>query len=861
MARITATTDPEMSVREKRNMERARRIAAGGIVLLENSGVLPLKPDGRTLALFGNGVRRMVKGGEGSGAVNSRVVINVEQGLEEAGFRIGSKGWLDRYDSDCSRHNEEYLSRFTAILKEKGWVGLNWGMENPYRDPDVPNIRMEDMEGTDRDCAVYVIARTSGEGSDRKLAPGDYELTDREIMNLNILAGYYRHTVVVLNVGGVVDTKPLRSIQGVDAVLLMSQPGCAGGYALADVITGKASPDGRLAATWAENYSDYPCADSFSYLSGDLDDAWYRSGIYVGYRYFDSFGIRPAYPFGFGLSYTEFVMTTTRAELLGATVRLSVAVHNTGAHTGRETVQIYVSQPQGALDKPYQVLAGFAKTGTLLPGQGETVTVTIPVRDLASYDEKRAAYVLEPGTYYVRIGKHSRDTHIAAALELDRLIVTEQLQNKVSADCAFDVLLAAPDMFYSYPSEEQEKASAHRLKIDPLAVPTAIVHYPQDPAVLTTDRQETVTMTDVITGRASLDDLTAQLTIPELTELVVGAERGGFGSGAHIGAASTACPGAAGDTTSGLIESRGAENLVLADGPAGLRLATYYVADSEGNVIPGLGESVFGSLGQYLGIETPERPEDAVDHYQYSTAIPIATMLAQTWDPAALEEAGDIVGEEMEEFCVTLWLAPGMNIQANPLCGRNFEYYSEDPLLSGLCAAAGTMGIQNHPGCGTTIKHFALNNQEDNRSHSNSHCSERALREIYLKGFEVAVKQAKPLALMSSYNLVNGIHAANHKELLTDILRSEWGYEGIVMTDWGTTGASEGFKYGSSSPVMCVKAGNDLIMPGSQADADSIVDAVGAELTLAELQTCAKRILSLVLLRMKSRQTAEDSMR
>ena len=201
----------------------------------------------------------------------------------------------------------------------------------------------------------------------------------------------------------------------------------------------------------------------------------------------------------------------------------------------------------------------------------------------------------------------------------------------------------------------------------------------------------------------------------------------------------------------------------------------------------------------------------------------------------------------MEEFGVTLWLAPGMNIQKNPLCGRNFEYYSEDPLLSGRCAAADTRGVQKHPGCGTTIKHFALNNQEDNRTHNNAHCTERALRELYLKGFEIAVKDAQPLALMTSYNLVNGVHAANHKELLTDVLRDEWGFAGLVMTDWGTTEAADGFKYGASSPALCVKAGNDLTMPGSQADVDAILAAVGKELSLAELQACAKRILTLAL--------------
>jgi beta-glucosidase len=630
----------------------------------------------------------------------------------------------------------------------------------------------------------------------------------------------------------------------------MSQPGCAAGHALADVLTGKAAPGGRLTATRAEKYSDYPCADSFSYLSGDLDDSSYGEGIYVGYRWFDSFNIRPAYPFGFGRSYTDFELNVIRTEICGESVRVTTSVKNIGSkYAGRETVQVYVSQPQGKLDKPYQVLAGFAKTKELAPWQEEVLEVRFPIRALASYDEESAAYVLEAGTYYVRVGNHSRNTHIAAALELDETIVTEQLQNKVRPDAELSVVHAEPDKFYTYLSEAAEKADAVRLEIIPASIPTRTADYAADPAELRTDKTETVTLEDVVQGRASLDDLTAQLTVPELAALVVGASRGGLGGISTVGAASNSVPGAAGDTSTELADSRGITNLVLADGPAGLRLSRTFVTDGQGNVVPGLGESAFGNLFEMLGVPAAQRPEGALDHYQYCTAIPIATMLAQTWDPAAIEEAGDLVGEEMEELGVDLWLAPGMNIHRNPLCGRNFEYYSEDPLIAGLCAAADTRGVQRHPGRGTTIKHFALNNQEDNRSHNNSRCPERALREIYLKGFEIAVKTSAPLSLMTSYNLVNGIHAANHKELITDILRCEWGFEGLVMTDWGTTEAKEGFKYGSSSAALCVKAGNDLTMPGSQEDVDVIIGAVGNELSLAELQACAKRVLSLVLLR------------
>lgn len=848
MAKILATRKQEVSQREIRNMEKVRRIAAEGMVLLENRGVLPLKEEYRELAVFGNGVRHMVKGGTGSGDVNARTVVNVEQGLEKAGFTICTKSWLDRYDHECTQYGIHYMESFKKVLAEQGFAGVNWALENPYRDPEVPVITPEDMEKGNNFCAIYVIARTSGEGSDRKQGAGDYELSDREKENLLTLTSHYEHVIVVLNVGGVIDTKFLRHTEKIDAVLLMSQPGSAAGDALADVLTGKVSPDGRLGATWAEDYSDYPFAEEFSYLSGNLDDSYYKSGIYVGYRYFDSWNITPAYPFGFGRSYTDFSIVVKRCEIRKECVIVTVSVTNIGqAQSARETVQVYVSQPQGKLDKPYQVLAGFAKTKRLRPNEEETVSISISLRSLASYDEEKAEWILEKGLYYIRVGNHSRNTHIAAALKLDETVVTMRVKNRVKPDRVVNTLHAEPDAFYSYPSEVGEKAEAMCLEIIPSTIHT-IDHREEQPLCeFKTTIKETVTAEDIAAGRATLEDLAAQMSVEELASLTVGAARGGLLDGSVVGSASTVCPGAAGDTTSCLIENRGVPNAVLADGPAGLRLSKVFVADGEGNIIPGLGESAFGNLGELLGMPSPVRPDDAIDYYQYCTAIPIATLLAQTWNPALIEEAGDLVGEEMEEFGVTLWLAPGMNIQYNPLCGRNFEYYSEDPLLSGLCAAADTRGVQRHPGCGTTIKHFALNNQEDNRNHNNAHCTERALREIFLRGFEIAVKESEPLALMTSYNLVNGIHAANHKELITGILRNEWGFKGLVMTDWGTTDPSEGFKYGSSDPVQCIKAGNDLIMPGSQRDVDAIVNAVGKGLALSELQACAKRVLALVL--------------
>lgn len=860
MAKIYAASSPEVSDRELRNEARARRIAAQGMVLLENNGVLPLAVNGRPLAVFGSGVRRTVKGGTGSGDVNSRRACNVEQGLREAGFTIAGVAWLDRYDKACSDHMAEHMQRFMALLAEKGQGAILDALQNPYREPDVPEITDSDMAGSDKEVAIYVIARTSGEGSDRRVVPGDYELSAGELSNLKTLTKKYRSVVVVLNTGSVIDTKPLRQMSGIGAVLLMSQAGSTSGQALADVLTGNVTPSGKLTATWAENYEDYPSAESFGHRNGDLADEYYNEGVFVGYRWFDSFGIKPAYPFGYGRSYTEFSMENRRVSITGAEVRVNVRVQNTGKNcSGRETVQVYVSQPEGKLQKPYQILVAFGKTKELLPGESEDVSVRFPVTALAAYDEEQASWILEAGNYIVRVGSHSRNTHIAAVLQLEETVTTAKLKNRLKPDCTIKEIKVSRSRFYTYPGETQEQENALILALIGASIPIETAVYTGIPTNLHTEKTEPVTMADILSGKATLEDLTAQLTTEELAELCVGTARGGFGSTSVIGAASVACPGAAGDTTSALLESRGVMNLVLADGPAGLRLSKSFVADSHNNIIPGLGESALGGIEQIFGATPPERPADAVDYYQYCTAIPIATALAQTWDMALVEEAGDIVGGEMEEFGVALWLAPGMNIQRNPLCGRNFEYYSEDPLLSGLCAAADTRGVQKHPGRGTCIKHFALNNQEDNRSHNNAHCSERAIREIYLRGFEIAVKEAAPLSLMTSYNLLNGLHTANSYELLTSILRDEWGFDGLVMTDWGTTGGGDmnpamDSKYGFSDAAGCIKAGNDLIMPGSQEDIDDILKALDAKpgevacpITLAELQACAHRILKTVL--------------
>lgn len=751
-----------------------------------------------------------VKGGTGSGDVNSRSVVNVEQGLEEAGFTVTTKDWLGRYDTAVADAKAAYGAEMKAAVEKGGGMPILYIFDNPFKEPPIPPVTEEDCRKAETDTALFVLARNSGEGKDRRPVAGEYSLFPEEEEAIRTLRAHFKQVILILNVGSVIDTGFLRRESGADAILLMSQAGNIGGYALADVLTGKVTPSGKLTATWAEHYEDYPGASKFSHMNGDVDDEYYEEGIYVGYRYFDTFNVAPAYPFGFGLSYTTFRTETEKVEADGENVTGKGDQHRKPVYGKRSGAGLLLRPP--------------GETGETLSGANS-----------------------------------SRNTIVAAVLVLDGEAVTEKLSNRLTLDCEMKSLSAGEALPYTYEGEQAQKESAPRISIDAGTVPCIEAVYQKENPRLASSREEKLTMDDVRSGRASLDELTVQLTVEEMAELCVGTARGGMGGNSVIGAASAACPGAAGDTTSRMIEDRNVRNMILADGPAGLRLSRYFSADRDGNLIPGSEDSSLAEIGMLLGQNRKtEIPEDAVTYYQYCTAIPIATLLAQTWDREAVEEAGDIVGGEMEELGVTLWLAPGMNIHRNPLCGRNFEYYSEDPLVVGCCAAADTLGVQKHRGVGTTIKHFAFNNQEDNRMHVNAHIGERAIREIYLKCFEIAVKTSQPMSIMTSYNLINGTHTANSYDLLTAIARDEWGFGGIIMTDWGTTGSIEmnpgrKFKYGCSNAAGCVRAGNDLTMPGSQADVDEIVRSVDAKegevscpITLGDLQACVGRMLNVI---------------
>lgn len=861
MSSFYALTSPEVTELEKKNKEIVRRLAPECMVLLKNNGVLPLEKTGK-IALYGSGARHTVKGGTGSGDVNTREVVTIEEGMLSSGFSITSRTWLDAYDALYKKAEKEYMEE---ISKKAGgnhshMIGLMF--EFPFYPPDTPKITEADVAESDTDTAIFVITRNSGEGKDRANRKGDYKLTDGEECAIRFLGENYKNCIVLLNIGGIMDTSVLDKIPGISAVLLVGQTGNIGGYVVADVLTGKGIPSGKLTDTWAKQYEDYPSSKEFGHNNGNLDDEYYREGIYVGYRYFDSFGIEPAYCFGYGLGYTIFsvqvqdIRIGTDPEGKQETVTVRAAVKNTGdKYAGREVVQVYVTMCGGEIEKPYQELRGFAKTKILMPGEEEIVEITFRIADMASYDVRDASWKLEKGEYLLRVGSSSRNTGVAAILKLYKTVVTAKLKNLFALDVPMEELSshgAETNKRSGLPLEPDcTRISADNITVIDLdadkIAENQTVYDIKRPTYKDMRAGEKLTLADVKNGRATLSELISQLSVQEMAELCVGRFGDIHTHSGMIGSASAAVPGAAADTISTLIESRKIPNMILADGPAGLRLYPHFKATLEGKLLPG---------GEVFGMDHPPFPEDtpknATDYYQYCTAIPIATTLAQSFDMELFRQMGHLIGEEMKQFHVHFWLAPGMNIHRNPLCGRNFEYYSEDPLLSGKCAAAVTRGVQSFSGQGTTIKHFAGNNLEDNRQFNNSHISERALREIYLKGFEIAVKESQPYSIMTSYNLINGIHAANHYELIQNVARDEWGFAGVVMTDWFTTQDTSGGQkkaYPHSSAVSCIKAGNDLIMPGCEQNVKDIVAAVesGKEITLADLQFCVENILKIAL--------------
>lgn len=784
-----------------------REFGAECTVLLKKDGSFPLEKPCE-LALYGSGARRTVKGGTGSGEVNSRTFVTAEAGLEAAGFTVITKPWLEHYGALWQAEKKRFLRRLKRDALKRGTLAVlsDMGAVMPEPEYQLP------LEGSG-EAAIYVLARISGEGSDRKPVPGDILLTKTEIRDILTLNRKYKRFLLVLNVGGVVDLSPVTEVRN---ILLLSQLGVETGSILADILLGKANPSGKLSTTW-DSWDATSRIGSF----GDRDDTRYREGIYVGYRRCGSTGQKSLFPFGFGLSYTAFTLCPGRLRRDGERILAEVRVKNTGRYPGKETVQLYVSQPWGRLDKPFQVLAAFGKTESLQPGEDTTLCLSFSLRDLASYDEARACWILEPGDYLLRLGNSSA-ARPAAVLRLDGEAIVKQVKNCLGKPDFRDWKPEAPQ------AQPVDGLPVLQLRAADLKTETVDYALPQE-----------------------IDPLVAGLDEETLCLLNIGAFKQKGAQGV-VGNAANAVAGAAGETAS-CLRDRGVPALVMADGPAGLRLSRRYTKDEtgvhplDGSMPETVMELMPAPAAIAMRLLEKRQKAEAPIYEQNCTAIPIGTALAQSWNLELARCCGDIVGDEMERFGVQLWLAPALNLHRDVRCGRNFEYFSEDPLLSGSFAAAITRGVQAHPGCGVTVKHFAANNQETDRYNSNSQVSERALRELYLRGFEIAVREGRPHALMSSYNLINGVHSSERRDLIQDVLRAEFGFAGIVMTDWILSSMYYGkHKYPAPNAARIAAAGNDLVMPGGKGDLKAMLKGLETGLvTREQLEINATRVVKM----------------
>lgn len=797
----------------KSHIELSKEAAKEGMVLLKNeNNVLPLAA-GSKVALFGKGTFDYVKGGGGSGDVTVAYTRNLYEGLSL------QKDKISIFEELCDYYRKDIEEQYK-----------NGNVPGMTIEPDVPNELLQKAKAY-TDTAIITICRYSGEGWDRKsvidpnnkalwdyerkmteksaeiFKDGDFCLSVKEKEMVDAVKTNFKNVIVILNVGGMVDTSWFAYDSKIQSALLALQGGMEGGLATAELLVGDGNPSGKTVDTFARTLDDYPSTHNF-HESRDYVD--YTDDIYVGYRYFETIpgaAEKVVYPFGYGLSYTTFDVETVSAGILQPshtansqsaphdavshtdTLYVRVRVTNTGKRAGKEVVQVYAAKPQGKLGKPAKELVAFEKTRELLSGESQIVTLTWSINDMASYDDlgkiQKSAYVLEAGSYDIYVGTSVRDVQKADySYILDDDIITEQLSAKLVPTSLAKRMLS-DGSFEELPQSEPVDTDASVVgNIDPSLTEgvapgqRAIPYFRFADGMVKNGKYDIM---DVVEGQISLDEFISELSVDDLIHLL--------GGQPNIGVANT--------FGIGNMPEYGIPSVMTADGPAGVRI----------------------------------NPEVGV----CTTAFPCSTLLACTWNPDIVEAVGHAGGKELKENNLGLWLTPAINIHRSPLCGRNFEYYSEDPFVTGKLAGAMVRGIQSN-NVGATLKHFALNNKETNRKNSDSRVSERAAREIYLKAFEMIVKAENPWAVMSSYNIINGYRASENKDLLTGILRDEWGYTGMVTTDWWTCG--EHYKE--------TKAGNDLKMGNGYPKRVKEAYEKGA-ISRDEIEICVKRILNFIL--------------
>ena len=775
---VYASASNDVSLREEENRIIAYEAACEGIVLLKNDGVLPLRE--KKVALFGAGASHTVKGGTGSGEVNERYTDSLLEGLKKAGFEICSDDYIRSY-------NEEYDAALSKWQNKKRHIGdvINDVM-NTFQYPFGRELTDDDISSAGCDTAIYVVSRQAGEGLDKRIENGEFDLDETEIKNIEKMTEGFKNSILVINSGSYMNLGDLDKKVG--AVLYICQLGMEGAHAFADIISGKTCPSGRLTDTWVQSYKDIPFGDEYSYL-GDSKKQFYRQGIYVGYKYFDAFGVQPRYWFGYGLSYTTFSVSAKHISSSAVTA----TVTNTGKVSGKEVVMLFVRND-------CLRLLGFAKTKELKSGESQDVTISFTPEYLAVFCEEKASYIIPEGDMTLYLGSEEIGT-----ISNSKEKTVSVLENLTSPGIEE---IKAPD---------GKNSAGTKATIKMPEVETEEIRYKK--AEIYSDKE--------------VDEVLAKLTKRQMVDLCVG--QGILGM---VRSSGNYAPGAVGRTTDKLFK-KGLVNVNLSDGPAGLRLLMQSGLTKSGKLRfsgDNYPISAIKLLPKWIRrLFSAGKRTKLV--YQFATAFPVETALAQTWNEELCEEVGRAISREMDEYGITYWLAPAVNIHKNPLCGRNFEYMSEDPVLTGKIASAIIRGIQSIDGNYATVKHFACNNSEDNRNLSDSIVNEKALREIYLKPFEICVKEGKVKSVMTSYNKINGTYAPENYELCTKVLRNEWGFDGVVMTDWFSTGK------GLAKADVAIKAGNDMFMPGQGIDRRKIMSGADDESIIRAASYIARQIL------------------
>lgn len=746
--------------------EKCLQSAEEGTVLLKNeNAVLPIKDE--KISVFGRCQINYFYVGYGSGGdVNQPYEVSLIDGLKNNGVRLNEE-LLAIYEKWCADNPINH-----------GFWG-HWPMNYPEMELSADVVK---KAGENSDKAIVVLGRAAGEDRENKLEKGSYYLTDTEINMLNLVTANFDKVIVIMNCGNIVDMSWVKDYgDKISGIIYAWQCGMESGNAIANILTGKANPSGRLADTIAVKYEDYPSAKDF----GNLEFNNYTEDIFVGYRYFETFAPEKAlYPFGFGLSYTTFDIEPVSFEY-NENVKITVKVTNTGAVAGKEVVQIYVSAPSVKLHKAKKSLVAFKKTSELAPNESETLEFTVKPYDFASFDEDIYSYILEEGEYVFLAGNSVKTENVAGKVTIGYTVL-EELSQICPVKNPFKLITG-----------EMTKTGDLDLKkriLDNL------------PKEIGFKGDKGYKLEDVKAGKISLDEFISQLDNKELEALT----RGQGKMDSHYGVVGNA--GAFGGIIPSLQE-KGIPPIITTDGPAGIRIR------------------------------------------KYTSLIPCGTALACTWNTPLIEELTSVMGAELSHHKSDVLLAPGMNIHRNVLCGRNFEYFSEDPLLSGKMAGAYTRGIQSGGGSACP-KHFACNNQEVKRTTNDSRLTQRALREIYLKGFEICVKEASPLNIMTSYNKINGVWSHYNYDLVTTVLRGEWGYEGNVMTDWWMQKSPSPEFPSIKDNAYRVRSQVDVLMPGGVHHVEKKYKSDGTLLkgidtpsgiTRAELERTAKNVLSLAL--------------